>query len=79
MAVAGVFVLRRRRPELVRPYRTLGYPVLPAFFLVGAGLLLGNYLVSRPVLFGINIAVILAGIPAYYGWKRFAGRGVLPG
>jgi amino acid transporter len=79
MAVAGVFVLRRRRPDLVRPYRTIGYPVLPVFFLVGAGLLLGNYLVSRPVLFGINIAVILAGIPAYYAWKRFSGGGAAPG
>jgi len=73
MAVAGVFPLRRRRPDLARPYRTLGYPVLPLCFLVGAALLLGNYLVSRPVLFGINIAVILTGIPAYYLWKRFTG------
>ena len=71
MAVAGVFVLRRRRPDLERPYRTIWYPVLPACFLVGAGLLLGNYLVSRPVVFGINVAVILAGIPAYHAWKRF--------
>jgi len=74
MAVAGVFVLRRKRPDLVRPYRTIGYPILPVLFLVGAGLLLGNYLVSRPLVFGINIAVILAGIPAYYAWKRFAGH-----
>jgi len=73
MAVAGVFPLRRHRPDLVRPYRTLGYPVLPLCFLLGAGLLLGNYLVSRPVLFGINIVVILSGIPAYYLWKRFTG------
>jgi APA family basic amino acid/polyamine antiporter len=71
MAVAGVFPLRRHRPDLVRPYLTLGYPVLPLCFLLGAGLLLGNYLVSRPILFGINIVVILTGIPAYYLWKRF--------
>lgn len=73
MAVAGVFPLRRHRPDLVRPYLTLGYPVLPLCFLLGAGLLLGNYLVSRPFLFGINIVVILTGIPAYYLWKRYTG------
>jgi len=79
MAVAGVFELRRKRPDLVRPYRTIGYPILPVLFLVGAGLLLGNYLVSRPLVFGINIAVILAGIPAYYAWKRFAGHHAVSG
>ncbi|HEY3279199.1 MAG TPA: amino acid permease [Gemmatimonadales bacterium] len=71
LAVAGVFVLRRRRPELERPYRTWGYPVVPLVFLLGAVLLLGNYLVSETTAFAIDIGIIVSGIPAYYLWLRY--------
>jgi amino acid transporter len=70
LAVAAVFVLRRRRPDLERPYKTWGYPVVPALFLVATLYLLGNYLVSEPLIFTIDIAVILTGIPAYLYWER---------
>jgi amino acid transporter len=72
LAIAAVFVLRRTRPDLVRPYRTVGYPVVPILFLLASLLLLGNYLVSEPRLFAIDIGVILTGVPVYYGWRRFA-------
>lgn len=71
LAVAAVYVLRRRRPELERPYRTPGYPVVPALFLLGALLLLGNYLVSQPRAFAFDIGLIVAGIPVYFAWRRF--------
>jgi len=41
-------------------------------FLLGALLLLGNYLVSEPVKFAVDIGVILTGIPAFFAWRRFA-------
>src|SRR5688572_14315716 len=65
LAVAGVFVLRRTRPKLERPYRTWGYPVVPLVFLAGALLLLGNYLVSKTADFAIDIGIILSGVPVY--------------
>ena len=65
LAVAGVFVLRRRRPELERPYRTWGFPVVPLLFLAGALLLLGNYLVSETRAFAVDIGIILSGVPVY--------------
>jgi amino acid transporter len=65
LAVAGVFVLRRRRPEMERPYRTWGFPVVPLLFLAGALLLLGNYLVSETRAFAVDIGIILTGVPAY--------------
>jgi amino acid transporter len=71
LAVAGVFMLRRTRPDLERPYRTWGYPVVPALFLLGAVFLLGNYLVSQPKAFAVDVAFILSGIPAYYIWLRY--------
>ncbi|HKR57091.1 MAG TPA: amino acid permease [Gemmatimonadales bacterium] len=68
MGVAAVFVLRRSRPDLERPYRTWGYPVVPALFLLGSVFLLGNYLVSQPRAFALDVGLILLGIPAYYLW-----------
>jgi amino acid transporter len=73
LAVAAVFVLRRR-PGLGRPYAAPGYPWVPALFLLGSLLLLGNYLVSQPLLFLLDVAVILAGVPVYRVWTRRRAR-----
>jgi amino acid transporter len=73
LALAAVFVLRRR-PGLVRAYSTWGYPWVPALFLIGSLFLLGNYLVSEPLLFALDVAVILSGIPVYYLWTRRGAR-----
>ncbi|MBI1967069.1 MAG: amino acid permease [Gemmatimonadetes bacterium] len=70
LAVTGVFILRRTRPELERPYRTWGYPVVPLLFLTGSLFLLGNYLVSRPAAFLIDVGVILSGVPVFILWRR---------
>lgn len=65
LAVAGVFVLRRTRPGLERPYRTWGYPFVPLVFLVAALFLLGNYLVRETASFAVDIGIILTGVPVY--------------
>ncbi len=72
LAVAAVFVLRRRRPDLARPYRVWGYPVVPLLFLIASVYLLGNYMVSEPLTFAVDVLVILSGIPIYvlWGWWR---------
>ena len=74
LAVAGVFVLRRRRPDLERPYRTWGYPIVPLVFLAGALLLLGNYLVSQPGAFAVDSGIILTGVPVYAWWRSWRRR-----
>jgi len=69
-AVASVFPLRKKYPDLPRPYKTWGYPAVPAVYCaVSAGILL-NTLIRKPVesLAGLGITVI--GIPVYYWWKR---------
>jgi amino acid transporter len=75
LAIAGVFVLRRTRPRLERPYRTWGYPLVPLVFLVAALFLLGNYLVRETKSFAIDIGIILTGLPVYIilvWWQRRA-------
>ncbi len=73
LAVAGVFVLRRTRPDLERPYRTWGFPVVPLLFLAGALLLLGNYLVSETRAFAWNVGIIFMGVPFYALWRWWWG------
>jgi APA family basic amino acid/polyamine antiporter len=74
LAVAGVIVLRRTRPELARPYRTPWYPMVPLVF-VGATLwVVGSALVARPVTTLAGIALTVVGLPVYALWRRAAGR-----
>src|SRR2546430_696885 len=70
LAAAAVFTLRRRRPPAVlpRPVRVVGYPVVPALFIVATLYMLGNALWQDPLFTGLAFAVILAGIPAYRLW-----------
>jgi amino acid transporter len=68
LMVAAVFVLRRTRPDLVRPYRVWGYPVVPAVFLLASVLMVANALISDPHNTGITFLIILAGVPVY--WLR---------
>jgi APA family basic amino acid/polyamine antiporter len=71
---AAVFVLRRTRPEAARPYRTWGYPVMPALFVLVSLALVANTLRERPIESLIGSAMIAAGIPAYLFWRRRAGQ-----
>jgi APA family basic amino acid/polyamine antiporter len=70
LGVAAVFVLRRRRPEVERPYRVLGYPIVPALFLLASVYLLANYALSEPRIFFWDVVVILGGIPLFAWWSR---------
>ena len=74
LGVAATFVLRRQRPDLERPYRAWGYPVVPVLFLLAALYILGNYMVSEPVLFFADVGVVLTGIPVYLWWERRNAR-----
>jgi APA family basic amino acid/polyamine antiporter len=70
LSVAAVFVLRRRRPELDRPYRTSGYPIVPLLFLLAAIYLLGNYAIRETGKFALDVAIVLSGVPVYFLWQR---------
>ena len=69
MTAAAVPVLRRKRPDLPRPYRTLGYPVVPLVFIAGAAILLASTLVDRRRESLMGLAIMAAGLPFYFYWK----------
>jgi APA family basic amino acid/polyamine antiporter len=70
MTAAAVFVLRKRRPDLYRPYHTLGYPLVPVLFILGGSVLLFSTLLARPREAFMGIGLILLGLPFYFYWKR---------
>lgn len=76
MATAAVFVLRRRRPDLPRPYKTFGYPAVPLLFLGGALVLEISTLWTKPRESLAGISLILLGLPFYFYWRsRGSGHG----
>ncbi len=70
LAASAVIVLRRKQPGLPRPYRTLGYPVLPAAFIGALGCLILSTLVKSPRESLLGLGIIAAGLPLYYHWRR---------
>ncbi len=73
LTVAGVFRLRVTRPNTPRPYRTLGYPIVPAFYILAASAILVVLLVYRPTTTWPGLLIVLLGIPIYLLINR-AGR-----
>ncbi|MBZ5513364.1 MAG: amino acid permease [Acidobacteriia bacterium] len=80
LVTVGVFVLRRRRPDLPRPYRTWGFPLVPGVFVILAGLLLTNTFFERRSDSLWGLVLMATGVPAYYLWKLWRRKkGPQPG
>lgn len=73
LTLAGLFVLRWRRPEMPRPYRALGYPLLPALYILMAGFLEIQLLRYKPQYTWPGLIIVLLGLPVYGVWK-WAGK-----
>jgi APA family basic amino acid/polyamine antiporter len=74
LSMASLFIFRRTLPEAPRPYRALGYPVVPLMFLLATGALLVNTFVAEPRQALQGVAVLLAGLPFYWWWSHAAAR-----
>lgn len=70
LAVGAVMILRRKEPDLPRPYRTPLYPFVPGFFIVMSMVIIWNAASERPVEAGLGLATVLAGTPLYLLWRR---------
>ena len=69
MTAAAVIVLRYKRPDMVRPYRTLGYPVVPALFVLGALGVTISTLLDSPRESLMGLVLIFLGLPFYLHWN----------
>jgi len=71
MTVAGIFVLRVKQPEAMRPHKAWGYPLAPALFLLAAAAIGLDLLVYKPAYTWPGLGIVLLGIPVYFLRRRF--------
>jgi APA family basic amino acid/polyamine antiporter len=72
LTVSALFVLRIRHPDWPRPYRAIGYPLLPLAYLLAAAFIMLSLLVVRPVYSWPSFLIILSGVPVYFLWRAVA-------
>jgi APA family basic amino acid/polyamine antiporter len=70
MSCGAVIILRKKAPDLPRPYKAWGYPLVPLAFILSAFVLVAYTIAEDPVASGIGGGIILAGVPVYLYWKR---------
>ena len=70
LTIAGIFVLRRKRPDLERPYRAFGYPFVPALYIVSALAILFVLLLYNTQTAWPGLVIVLLGVPVYWLWSR---------
>ena len=69
LTIAALFVLRRTRPDAERPYRAIGYPVLPALYIVMAAFICVVLLRYKPQYTWPGLLIVLLGLPVYFVWR----------
>jgi APA family basic amino acid/polyamine antiporter len=74
LTISAIFVLRRKRPDLPRPYRAIGYPVIPALYVIGAGVVLVVLFAYQTATTWPGLVIVVSGVPVYFGWRVLARR-----
>jgi APA family basic amino acid/polyamine antiporter len=74
LTVAALFILRRKRPDAERPVRCVGYPWVPALYVLAGGAWTLNTIITRPKEALAGAAIVLIGVPGYLYWKSSARK-----
>jgi APA family basic amino acid/polyamine antiporter len=70
LTIAGIFRLRMTRPDVERPYRAFGYPIVPALYIIGAAVILAVLLIYQTATTWPGFIIIATGIPVYFIWRK---------
>ena len=70
LTIIGIFVLRQKRPDVERPYKAFGYPVIPALYIVGASIILVVLFIYQTATTWPGLLIVLTGIPVYFIWRK---------
>jgi APA family basic amino acid/polyamine antiporter len=73
LTIAGVFVLRRKRPSAERPYRAFGYPIVPALYIIVALAIMFVLILYKTQTTWPGLLIVLLGVPVYLIWSRRSG------
>jgi len=74
LTVSGIFILRKKRPDAERPYKALGYPVIPALYVLAAAAISIDLLLFKPSYTWPGLIIVLLGIPVYFLWRSRVAR-----
>jgi APA family basic amino acid/polyamine antiporter len=69
LTIAGIFRLRQTRPDIDRPYKAFGYPVVPALYIIGGATILAILFIYRTATTWPGLIIVLLGVPVYFAWK----------
>jgi len=70
LTIGGVFVLRRKRPDVARPYRAWGYPIVPVLYIVTASIIMLILILYQTQDTWPGLVIVLIGVPVYWAWSR---------
>ena len=73
LTIIGMFILRKKRPNMERPYKAFGYPILPAVYVVIATAIAVDLLIYKSYTW-YGLLIVLSGLPAYFLWRRFSTK-----
>ncbi len=76
LTIAGLFVLRRKWPNVERPYRAFGYPVVPVLYIVAATVIMLALILYKTQTTWPGLVLVLLGVPVYWFWHRKSGSGL---
>ncbi len=74
ITILAIFVLRFKRPDIPRPYKAFGYPVIPAIYILTTVSIMIILLIYKPKYTFPGLIIVLLGIPVYYLWKKYSGK-----
>jgi APA family basic amino acid/polyamine antiporter len=72
LTITSVFVLRKKRPDLERPYKAFGFPIFPVLYIIACLIIIVVLLLYKPLFTWPGMIIVIAGIPVYFLWKRFS-------
>jgi APA family basic amino acid/polyamine antiporter len=74
ITILAIFVLRIKRPDIPRPYKAFGYPVIPAIYILTTLTIMIILLIYKPDYTFPGLALVILGIPVFYLWKKYSRK-----
>jgi APA family basic amino acid/polyamine antiporter len=75
LTILAIFILRKKRPDIARPYKAFGYPVIPGLYIITTFIIMVILLIYKPNYTFPGLGIVLLGIPVFYLWRKFAKPG----
>ena len=75
LTILAIFILRKKRPDIERPYKAFGYPIIPAIYILTTITIMVILLIYKPDYTFPGLLIVLLGIPVFFLWKKYNRNG----